>query len=117
MPSGAKAGGGGIVTQTASARLPTTPIWPDVVPADATDYAAIRLMALRKRGSGINLRNRPPTTARCNRILKLLGLTASKHGAWCGMPMKEWIRTNPSFSEADWAQIVAENFDTIQEPA
>lgn len=103
--------------KTASARLPTVPIWPDVVPADATDYAALHLQSVRRRGSGIALRSRPSTSGRMTRVLKIMGIAPSKHGAWCGMGLKEWLKTNPSWSESEWVTLVAENFDAIQEAA
>lgn len=79
------------------------------------DAAALILMALRKRGSGINLRSTPPTTGRCTRILKILGLTVGGHGRWCGFTLKEWIKVNPQFNEREWSRLVAENYDSIKE--
>jgi hypothetical protein len=92
------------------------PLFPtDAAEGMDVDDAALRLQGLRKRGSGISVRNKPPTTARMTRILKLLGITPSLHGAWSGLSLKDWLKTNPTWTEQEWARLVAENFDRIQE--
>lgn len=102
------------MSKSASVGVGKTPIHQDLAEGMETDIAALRLQALRKRGSGINLRNRPPTERRCDRILKLMGLTKGQHGAWAGFGIKEWIKNNPTWTEAEWVMLVAENFGAIQ---
>ena len=63
----------------------------------------------------IRISSKLPTTARMTRHLKLRGLTPSQHAAWCGFPLKAWIRSNPTWTERDWVELIEENIDEIRE--
>ena len=76
-------------------------------------FATLRPVRARMR-----LLSKRPTTARMMRILRLLGLTRVQHDRWCGFLLRDWLRENPSWTEQQWAELVAENIDRIRsEPA
>lgn len=54
------------------------------------------------------------TTGRMTRILRALGVTPSQHGFWTGLTLAEWIKTNPSWRERRWYELVVENLELIR---
>ncbi len=80
------------------------------VPTEA-DFDAILAPV---RAGHMRISNGKATTSRMARILKRLGVTGTQHSAWCGFSPKEWVKSNPGWTEREWALLVAENIERIK---